>query len=55
MSKRRIINCNKVRRCARVFKLEKENRELKEQIKELKARIEDLRRNLYWYTDVGFI
>jgi hypothetical protein len=47
MKRRRVISCNRLKRCQRVAELLKENSSLKETVIEQAAQIDDLRKNLY--------
>lgn len=45
--KKRVLNCDKLRRCARILELKEENTNLRKQLEESKRQVDDLRRSLY--------
>lgn len=45
--KKRVLNCDKLRRCARILELREENTNLRRQLKESYRQVDDLRRSLY--------
>lgn len=45
--KKRVLNCDKLRRCARILELREENTNLRKQLEESKRQVDDLRRSLY--------